>query len=444
MAEHRFPDGFIWGCATASYQIEGSPLADGAGESIWHRFTHTSDMIMNGETGDVACDHYRRYKDDVALMKRLGLNAYRFSVAWPRILPEGRGKINQAGLDFYSAVVDELLAAEIKPCLTLYHWDLPQAIEDVGGWRNPDTALWFGEYAKLVFDKLGDRVKFWITLNEPFVVAFIGHALGLHAPGLIDVEQTLIVGHTLLKAHGQAVSAFRESGRDGQIGITVDVESCMPATDSDKDRAAADRYSAFKNRWFLDPIFFGKYPDEMYDAFPAMPSMEPEDKKIIRQPIDFVGVNNYTRTVWQHSDISFLQADHVLPEGKYTEMEWEVYPDGLRSVLLWMHKQYGGPALYVTENGASFPDTVEPDGGISDDDRLEYVREYLRACHRAIERGVDLRGYFLWTLMDNFEWGFGYSRRFGIVRVDHDTQKRTIKKSGHWYSNAVKNNGFSD
>jgi beta-glucosidase len=444
MTEYRFPDGFNWGCATASYQIEGSPLADGAGESIWHRFTHTSGMIMNGDTGDVACDHYRLYKNDVALMKQLGLNAYRFSVAWPRIFPEGRGKTNQAGLDYYSALVDELLAAEIKPCLTLYHWDLPQAIEDVGGWRNPDTALWFGEYARLMFDKLGDRVKFWITLNEPFVVAFIGHALGLHAPGLIDIEQTLIVGHTLLKAHGQAVSAFRGSGQDGRIGITVDLESCMPATDSEKDGAAAERYSAFKNRWFLDPIFFGKYPDEMYEAFSAMPSMEPEDVKIIQQPIDFVGVNNYTRTVWQHSDISFLQADHVLPEGKYTEMEWEVYPDGLRSVLAWVHENYDGPTLYVTENGASFPDTVDPDGSISDDDRVEYLREYIKACHRAIEQGVDLRGYFQWSLMDNFEWGFGYSRRFGIIRVDYDTQRRTIKKSGDWYSNAVKNNGFSD
>jgi len=443
VTEYRFPDGFAWGCATASYQIEGSPLADGAGESIWHRFSHTPDAIMNGDTGDVACDHYRRYKEDVAMMKRLGLNSYRFSIAWPRVFPEGRGRVNQAGLDFYSALVDELLAAGIEPCPTLYHWDLPQAIEDVGGWCNPDTALWFREYAELVFGKLGDRVKFWITLNEPFVIAFIGHALGLHAPGIIDVDQTLIVGHTLLKAHGQAVSAFRESGIDGRIGITVDIESCMPATDSAEDRAAAERYAAFKNRWFLDPIFLGKYPDEMYDAFSAMPKMGAEDAKLIQQPIDFVGVNNYTRTVWRHSDISFLGADHVLPEAKYTEMGWEVYPDGLYDILMWAHRTYDAPTLYVTENGASFEDTVGPDGGVNDDDRVDYVRGYLAACHRAIADGADLRGYFLWSLMDNFEWGFGYSKRFGMVRVDFDTLKRTVKRSGHWYSDTIKNNGFT-
>ena len=444
MAEYIFPDGFDWGCATASHQIEGSPLADGAGESIWHRFTHSSGMIMNGDTADVACDHYRRYKEDVALMKRLGLTAYRFSIAWPRIFPEGRGHTNQAGLDFYSALVDELLAAGIKPCPTLYHWDLPQSIEDVGGWRNPDTALWFGEYARLMFEKLGDRVKFWITLNEPWVVAFIGHALGLHAPGLINVDQMLVVGHNLLRAHGQAVSAFRQSGRDGRIGITLDVQAAQPATDSAEDKAAAERYAAFKDRWFLDPIFHGKYPDEMCEAFPALPEMTAEDKKIINQPVDFIGVNNYTRSVWRHNEVSFLRAEQVFPEGKYTEMEWEVYPDGLREALVWMHEHYDGPPIYVTENGASFPDDVAPDGEVNDDDRLDYVRGYLKACHAAIEQGVDLRGYFLWSLMDNFEWGFGYSKRFGIVRVDFDSQKRTIKKSGHWYAGVAKNNGFSD
>ncbi len=444
MAEYIFPEGFKWGCATASYQIEGSPLADGAGESIWHRFSHESGMITNGDTGDVACDHYRLYREDVAMMKRLGLNSYRFSIAWPRIFPDGRSGVNQAGLDFYSSLVDELLAADIEPCPTLYHWDLPQAIEDVGGWCNPDTAQWFGEYATLIFDRLGDRVKFWITLNEPFVAAFLGYGLGVHAPGVLDLDQALIAGHTLLKAHGRAVSAFRDSGRDGQIGITLDLEACMPATDSDKDRTAAERYAAFKNGWFLDPIFLGKYPAEMCDAFSVMPRMEPEDKKIINQPVDFIGINNYTRTLWRHSDISFLRADHVMPEGKYTEMEWEVYPDGLYDILKWVHSTYDGPPLYVTENGASFPDEVEADGSVNDDDRLEYVRDYLKACHRAIKEGVNLRGYFLWSLMDNFEWGHGYSKRFGIVRVDFDNQQRTIKKSGEWYSRTIENNGFSD
>ncbi len=443
MSKYRFPKNFVWGCATASYQIEGSPLADGAGESIWHRFSHTPDMILNGDTGDVACDHYNQYKEDVALMKRLELGSYRFSVAWPRIFPQGKGKVNRKGVDFYSRLVDELLAAKIKPCLTLYHWDLPQALQDLGGWANPDCALWYRDYAALMFDKLGDRVKFWITLNEPFVIAFIGHALGIHAPGINDIDTMLAVGQTLLRAHGHAVKAFREGGRGGEIGITVDVESVQPATESSADKAAAERYCAFTNQWFLDPIFFGEYPKEMRSAFPAMPRFEPEDAKLIHQPLDFIGVNNYTRTVWRHDDLAFLQAQQVFPEGKYTEMQWEVCPDGLYHLLKWLDTRYHHPTLYITENGACFTDTVEPDGSINDDDRLDYVREYLKAAHRAIAEGVKLRGYYLWSLLDNFEWGFGYARRLGIVRVDFDTQKRTIKKSGHWYSQTVKNNEFS-
>jgi len=444
MSEYVFPDGFVWGCATASYQIEGSTLADGAGESIWRRFTHTPDRIMNGDTGDIACDHYRRYKDDVALMKSLGLNAYRFSVAWPRIFPTGRGQTNQVGLDFYQTLVDELLAADIKPCLTLYHWDLPQAIQDVGGWLNPDTALWFREYAEFLFRKLGDRVKFWITLNEPFVISFVGHALGVHAPGIIDIDKTLIAGHTLLQAHGQALAAFRESDCDGQIGITLDLEASLSATDSAEDKAAAERHGAFANRWFLDPIMLGRYPEEMIETFPSMPVMKPEDVELIQQPLDFLGVNNYTRTVWEHNERCFLQADQVFPDGKYTKMEWEVYPDGLYYLLKWLDKRYEGLTLYITENGAAFDDVVTPDGRIDDDDRLDYVREYLKACHRAICEGVNLRGYYLWTLMDNFEWSFGFSKRFGIVHVDFESQKRTIKKSGHWYSRVIRDNGFSD
>lgn len=443
MAEYRFPKGFVWGCASASYQIEGSPLADGAGESIWHRFVHTTDKIMNGDTGDVACDHYHRYREDVALMKKLGLHSYRFSVAWPRVLPQGKGSVNQPGLDFYNRLVDELLAAGIKPCLTLYHWDLPQALQDLGGWANGDTALWFRDYAALLFDTLGDRVKFWITLNEPFVIAFIGHGLGIHAPGVTDIETMLKVGHTLLRAHGHAVKAFRENGRAGEIGITLDMETTMPASDSPEDKAAAERYRAFTDRWFLDPVTLGKYPDALVKAFPNIPQFDPADVKLITQPLDFIGVNNYTRSVWQHNDLGFLQASQVFPEGKYSEM-WEVYPEGLYLLLTWLHRNYKLPPLYITENGACFPDTVEPDGSINDDDRLEYVRDYLKSCHRAIKEGVDLRGYYLWSLTDNFEWGFGYSRRFGIIHVDFKTQKRTIKKSGHWYSNVIKNNGFSD
>lgn len=443
MSEYRFPKGFMWGCATASYQIEGSPLADGAGESIWHRFSHTPDMVMNGDTGDVACDHYRRHKEDVALMKRLGLNSYRFSVAWPRIFPEGRGRVNQAGVDFYSALVDELLEANIKPCLTLYHWDLPQALQDCGGWLNPDTALWFRDYASLMFKRLGDRVALWITFNEPVVVTFVGHGLGIHPPCIQDMDKALAAGHTLLRAHGHAIQAFRASNSAGKIGITVDLDASMPATDSDADRAAAQRHAAFQNQWFLDPIFLGKYPEEMTSAFPAMPPMESGDAGLISQPIDFVGFNYYTRTVWEHNEQCFLQANQVFTDGKYTRMETEVYPEGLRHVLTWLDTRYKRPALYITENGAAYDDVVRPDGSISDDERLDYVREHLKVCHECIEKGVDLRGYYLWSLLDNFEWTFGYTRRLGIVRVDFATQKRTVKKSGYWYSNAAKNNGFS-
>ncbi len=444
MTEYRFPQGFIWGCATASYQIEGAPLEDGAGESIWHRFSHTPDRIMNGDTGDVACDHYHRYREDVALMKELGLTAYRFSTAWPRILPSGRGRLNRAGLDFYNSLVDELLAAGIKPCLTLYHWDLPQALQDKGGWANPDCAFWFRDYADTVFQALGDRVKSWITINEPFVIAFIGHALGLHAPGINDIDTTLQVGHTLLRAHGLAVEAFRHGSRRGDIGITLDLETVMPASDSELDKAAAERYHAFKNRWFLDPIFSGAYPTALIEAFPQLPSFTTEEVRLLTQPLDFIGVNNYTRSVWENNPLAFLHAQQVFPAGKYTDMIWEVYPGGLYRLLTWLNANYKHPALYVTENGAAFEDNQNADGSIPDDDRLAYLHDYLAACHRAISEGVDLRGYFLWSLMDNFEWGFGYARRFGIIYVDFKTQKRIIKKSGRWYSQVTRKNGFSD
>jgi beta-glucosidase len=444
MSRLTFPEDFRWGCATASYQIEGSPLADGAGESIWHRFSHTPGAIDNGDTGDVACDHYRLYKDDVAIMKRLGLNSYRFSISWSRIFPQGKGSINQRGLDFYSGLIDELLAAGIKPCPTLYHWDYPQALQDLGGWQNPDAPLWFRDYAATLFDSLGDRVKFWITMNEPIVVAFSGYGIGEHPPGIADMGASLDVAHNLLKAHGLAVQAFRETDCGGEIGITINLEYSMPATDSSADRAAAQRYHAFANEWFLDPIFLGKYPDEMIKATPRLAEVSPKDAEIISQPIDFWGMNNYKRSVWKHEDSAFLQVEQVFVEGKYTGMNWEVYPDGIYQLLKWVDEKYNKPVLYITENGAVFPDKVESDGSVNDEDRVDFLREYLKACHRAIQEGVDLRGYFLWTLMDNFEWMYGFDKRFGIVRTDFDTQKRTIKKSGHWYSETIKNNGFSD
>lgn len=449
MRKIAFPKDFIWGSATASYQVEGAVNQDGRGESIWDRFSHTPGKVLNGDTGDVACDHYNRYREDVQLMKELGLKGYRFSVAWPRIYPHGKGQVNQKGLDFYDSLVDELLKAGIEPIVTLYHWDLPQALQDMGGWDNRDVADYFAEYAFKMYDVLGDRVKKWITHNEPWVVAFLGNAFGQHAPGYRDFALAVRISHHLLISHAKAVQAYRQSGNDGggQIGITLNLTPVYPASDTVEDNQAVQFQDGFQNRWFLDPVFKGTYPEDMlgyyrekYDA----PVIRPGDMELLaNNPIDFLGINYYTRAVVKKGEQDgFDSVQQVQPEGKYTEMGWEVYPQGLYDLLMRIHRDYNAPNIYITENGAAFKDDRIVDGTVDDQDRLEYLKGHFEAAYRAIQDGVNLKGYYVWSFMDNFEWAYGYSKRFGIVYVDYETLKRTPKRSALWYRDVIAENGF--
>lgn len=432
----RFPGSFLWGVATAAYQIEGAVQEDGRGESIWDRFSHTPGKILNGDTGDVACDHYHRYREDVALMADLNVRTYRFSIAWPRIFPTGAGAPNPKGVDFYKRLLDELERQNIIPAITLYHWDLPQALEDQGGWRNRETAARFAEYAAYMFRELGDRVPLWITHNEPWVAAFLGHAFGVHAPGLTDWSAALLAGHHILLSHGLAVQVYRAAGLRGRIGITLNLGPQMAASDRPEDQVAAQRADGYHNRWFLDPLFHGNYPQDMVELYG--PLFRPEwvrgdDMAVIAEPVDFLGVNYYTRGVVQHSDEGVLRIRSVQVDAPRTEMGWEVYPQGLTDLLLRLHADYGGPVMYITENGAAYRDEPAPDGRVHDPERIDYLRRHFLAAHQALSQGVDLRGYYVWSLMDNFEWAFGYSKRFGIVYIDYATQRRIPKDSAFWF-----------
>ena len=440
----RFPADFLWGAATSAYQIEGSPLADGAGASIWQRFTHTPGLTANGDTGDIACDHYRRYEDDVALMAELGLNAYRFSISWSRIFPDGKGRVNRHGLDFYDRLVDALLTKGIQPTATLYHWDLPVALDDRGGWLNPDIADWFTEYAQACYRALDDRVPMWSTLNEPWVVTDGGYLHGLLAPGHRNHFEAPIATHHLMLAHGSAVQAYRAMGKN-RIGIVVNLAPKDPATTSKADHAAANRDDAYMNRQYLDPVLQGTYPGEMREIFgAAWPEFPDADMARIRQPIDFVGINYYTRNVVRDDPKALPVRAGYVPQRQHaiTETNWEVYPKGLTDILVWVTERYGRIPLYVTENGAAFYDPPTPvDGRVEDYLRVDYYRSHLRAAHEAIRRGVDLRGYFAWSLLDNFEWSLGYAKRFGIVHVDYSSQVRTVKDSGRFYSDVIRTQG---
>ncbi len=445
MIEYRFPPDFLWGAATAAYQIEGAPLADGAGLSIWQRFSHTPGRMDNNDTGDIACDHYHRYREDVALMHDLGLDAYRFSISWSRILPEGTGRVNQAGLDFYRRLTDALLENDIKPMATLYHWDLPAALDDRGGWLNRDVAEWFAEYAAVAFRALDDRVQFWATLNEPWVVSDGGYLHGVLAPGHSNLFETPIASHNLLRAHGRAVAAYRGMGGKHAIGIVVNLEPKYPASQRDEDLAAARRADAYMNRQYLDPVFFGKYPDELPgmwgEAWPRFPTGDLDD---IHQRLDFVGINYYKRGVTKDEPgVPVERASRVQPpHAIYTEMQWEVFPQGLTDILLWFRDRYGTMPLYITENGAAFYDPPAAiDGEVSDPLRMHYLRSHLRALGEAMKRGVDARGYFVWSLLDNLEWSHGYSKRFGIVHVDFATLKRTLKASARLYREIIRDGG---
>nr|6Z1H_A Chain A, ANCESTRAL RECONSTRUCTED GLYCOSIDASE [synthetic construct]6Z1H_B Chain B, ANCESTRAL RECONSTRUCTED GLYCOSIDASE [synthetic construct]6Z1M_A Chain A, Ancestral reconstructed glycosidase [synthetic construct]6Z1M_B Chain B, Ancestral reconstructed glycosidase [synthetic construct]6Z1M_C Chain C, Ancestral reconstructed glycosidase [synthetic construct] len=441
----KFPKDFLWGAATAAYQIEGAANEDGRGPSIWDTFSHTPGKVHNGDNGDVACDHYHRYKEDVELMKELGLNAYRFSISWPRILPEGEGKVNQKGLDFYNNLIDELLENGIEPFVTLYHWDLPQALQDKGGWENRETVDAFAEYARVCFERFGDRVKYWITFNEPNVFAVLGYLSGVHPPGMKDLKKAFRAAHNLLLAHARAVKAYREISQNGQIGITLNLSPVYPASDNEEeDKAAAERADQFNN-WFLDPIFKGKYEhmlERLGEQIAANGGELPEitdEMEILSASLDFIGLNYYTSNLVRANPNSGSSSVKP-PDLPRTDMGWEIYPEGLYDLLKRIHEKYNLP-IYITENGMAVDDEVE-DGAVHDTNRIDYLKEHLEAVHKAIEEGVNVRGYFVWSLMDNFEWANGYSKRFGLIYVDYKTQKRTPKKSAYWYREVIKSNGL--
>lgn len=441
-AQFRFPDNFLWGAATSAHQIEGSPLADGAGPSHWHVFAQEPGRIANGDTAEIACDHYRRYAEDVELMRRMGLKAYRFSVAWGRVFPEGRGRLNQKGLDFYLKLVDALLDAGIEPFLTLYHWDLPAALETQGGWANRDCADWFADYAQTLYRALEGRVRYWTTLNEPWVVVHEGYVKGTHAPGKVSLREAPHATHNLLRGHALAVQAFRADGK-GEIGLVVNLEPKYAASEDRADLEARNRAHAYMNRQYLDPVLLGSYPEEMVELFGShWPQFPPEDLRLLREPFDFLGINYYSRSVNRAEPTEApTGAAPVRQAAEYTEMGWEVYPDGLRETLAWVKRRYGDMPLYVTENGAAFADPRPAGGRVDDERRIRYLREHLRAAQEATGAGVDLRGYFAWSLLDNFEWSFGYSKRFGLIYVDPDTRERIPKASADFYREVIQSAG---
>ncbi len=447
MTRHTFPQDFLWGAATASYQIEGAWNEDGKGPSIWDTFAHTPGKIQDGSTGDVACDHYHRWQEDIALMKDLGVKAYRFSIAWPRILPEGRGRANEPGIEFYSCLVDGLLAAGITPFVTLYHWDLPQALQDQGGWPARATAEAFVEYTDIVTRALGDRVTYWATLNEPFVSAYVGYMEGRHAPGHRSLDEMLSASHHLLLAHGWAVPAIRANVRNAQAGIVLNLNAQYAASRSAADRAAAYRQDGLVNRWYLDPLNGRGYPpDQVAHYRRPMSFVQPGDLDAIATPIDFMGINYYFRGIAR----ARVPEDENLPReltpnAEHTEMGWEVHAPGLYATLgrVWFDYRYP-KTFYIAENGAAYADTVGADGTVDDPKRVAYYRDHLAQAARAVEAGIPLKGYFAWSLMDNFEWGYGYTKRFGLVYVDYETQRRIPKASADFYRRAIAENAVED
>lgn len=452
MTAKGFPQDFLWGVAASAYQIEGAWNEDGKGESIWDRFTHTPGKIASSETGDTACDHYHRWQEDIRLMARIGLKAYRFSIAWTRVYPQGRGKLNQAGLDFYSRLVDGLLEAGIKPFVNLFHWDLPQALQEMGGWPRRDTAYAFGEYAHTVSRHLGDRVQCWTTHNELNNAAQLGHQLGVHAPGLQDWGLALRAAHHLMLAHGLSVRAIRANRSETEIGLDIDPIPAEPASARMEDYQAYRWFDGFHNRWYLDPLYGRGYPADVVVEFvrrgylvqEGPTFIEPGDMDIIASPTDYLGLNYYRRAVVaQDADETTGFPDPTAATGtETTTMGWEIYPQGLFELLMQIHLTYRPAKLYVGENGASFPDQPDSDGRVRDPQRIEFLRAHIQAAGRARAAGVPLAGFFVWSFLDNFEWSLGYAQRFGLVYVDHDSQKRILKDSAYWYRDVIAANGI--
>ena len=450
-----FPNNFLWGAATSAYQIEGAWNEDGKGESIWDRFAHTPGKVKHGDTGDIACDHYHCWPEDIQRMKALGLKAYRLSISWPRILPNGRGAVNPSGLDFYERLVDGLLEADIAPMITLFHWDLPQALQDEGGFASRSTAEAFVEYTDLVTRRLGDRVEYWITHNEPSVFAFIGHAHGHHAPGLNAPDLALRVAHHMLLSHGWSIPVIRANSPKAQIGIALNINFSQPASASIYDYHAWQYGYGLWTRWFLDPLYNRQYPADLVDYaiqnkyLPAegLDFVEEGDLNAIAKQTDFLGVNYYTRQIARDMEVPSgqnLPPTVIQPpqnDHDYQEMEnWEVYPDGLFNVLTWLHFEYQVPKLYITENGASWSDGPDETGRVKDTRRLNFLKRHFVAAHRAIQVGVPLEGYFVWSLLDNLEWGYGFTQRFGLIWVDFKTQQRILKDSAKWYQKVIASN----
>ncbi len=449
MSDHQllaFAQDFMWGAATSAYQIEGAWNEDGRGPSIWDTFCRQRGRIREGDSGDMACDHYHRWPEDIELMSALGMQAYRFSIAWSRIMPSGTGSINVAGLDFYERLIEALLAKGIRPMPTLFHWDLPQPLQDKGGWPKRDTARYFADYARIVGERLSDRVQYWITHNEPWVAAFVGHLFGEHAPGQRNPFAALAALHHLLLSHGYAVEALRSVARQPlKLGITLNLTPTYPASAQAKDLRAARFSDNFLNRLALDPVLKGYYPTDFASSrwwrWLSRGVNQADDLKIISTPLDFLGINYYHRTVLRYAPI--IQSVPVQPkESEYSEMMWEIYPLGLYDLLMRLHAEYSPPQLLITENGVAVLDSLDPDGRVRDVRRIKYLRDHLVQVHRAITAGVPVRGYLVWSLLDNFEWAHGYSKRFGLVYVDFKTQRRTIKDSGWWYARVIRDNGF--
>lgn len=441
-----FPDGFLWGTATASFQIEGATRADGRGESIWDRFCDTPGKVLNGDKGDPACESYTRYAEDIALIKALNNNAYRFSIAWPRIVPDGNSVTNnEAGLTYYEKLVDGLLAAGITPLATLYHWDLPQALQDKGGWAARSTIDAYEHYVRVVVGRLGDRVKLWATFNEPWCISILSNELGEHAPGNRDRKLALQVAHNVMVAHGRGFRTIQELCPDGKAGIVLNMWPVYPEFDTASDHALARLTASKYNGWFIEPVLGSGYPRDAWEDYgDDVPVVEPGDLETMRTGLDFLGLNYYTRMVVHDPNGGTGRRLYQRDATKVSARDWETYPDGLYDLLMWLHREYPQiPEIYVTENGMACRDVLE-NGAVHDPERIAYLREHISAVYEAMQAGVPLKGYFVWSLMDNFEWAFGYDSRFGLAYVDFETQQRTLKDSGHWYGRVAASNALID
>lgn len=445
MAIIQFPRDMKWGAATAAYQVEGAAFEGGRGLSIWDTFSHTPGNVFNGDNGDVACDSYHRYEEDIKLMKELGIDVYRFSVSWSRIFPSGTGEVNKEGVQYYHNLIDALVENGIEPMCTLYHWDLPQALQDKGGWNNRETVEAFANYSEYMFKEFGSKVKSWITINEPWCASFLSNFIGIHAPGNQDLQLATTISHHLLLAHGKAVTRFRELGVDGGIGYAPNLEWLEPFSGKQEDIDACNRGMGFFIEWFFDPVFKGSYPEFMVAWFEKKGvtlTIEAGDMETINQPIDFVGINYYTGSVGRYKkDEELFDLEKVDIGYEKTDLNWNIYPEGFFKALAKVKDQYGSIPIYITENGACYND--EPvNGSVKDQGRIDYIKQHLTSLKRSMDSGVNIKGYLSWSLLDNFEWAEGFDKRFGLIHVNFNTQERTKKDSYYWYKQTIKNGWF--